>query len=241
MSFGFRDQKESRRRRWRLFRLLFSVAVLVALGVAAYQTGTVLAERDVVRLRQVVDRQSADIAALGDENAELRQQTDAAGQAEADWRKRYETEVPTGRSRELLTLIEQQMNKGADPARIEFLVAAAANERSCDGVPVTKRFLVRTPLYQGANDVSTFADSTIVVFAEGESATDADGNPEAWFAAGKPVLLRFIEPGGGGTKASGMLPLYHSVVRGDKEFRFSIVAAELRGFVSVTAERCAFP
>lgn len=241
MSLGLRDQKEARRRRWRVFRLLFSAAVLVALGVAAYQTGTVLAERDVVRLRQVVDRQSADIAALGDENAELRQQADAAGRAEADWRKRYETEVPTGRSRELLTLIEQQMNNGADPARIEFLVAAAASERSCDGVPVTKRFFVRTPLYQGANDAATFAGSTIVAIAQGESATDAGGNPEAWFAPEKPVLLRFIEPGGGGTEASGMLPLYHSVVRGDEEYRFSIVAAERRGFVSVTAERCAFP
>jgi hypothetical protein len=241
MSLGFRDQKEASRRRWRLFRLLFSTAVLLALGVFAYQTGMVLANREVISLRLEVDRQAAEIVALGDRNAELRQQAEAAGLAEADWRKRYETEVPTGESRALFALIQEQMNKGADPGRIEFLIGTAANARSCDSEPVTKRFLVRTPLYDGANDVSTFADRTIVVVAVGESAIDAEGNPEAWFDPAKPVVVRFIEPGGGGTEAVGQLPLYHSVVRGDSEYRFAITAAERRGFVSATAERCAFP
>jgi hypothetical protein len=241
MSLGFRDQKEASRRKWRLFRLLFTTAVLLALGVFAYQTGMVLAKREVISLRLVVDRQAAEIVALGDENAELRRQTEAAGLAEADWRKRYETEVPTGKSRELFALVQDQLGKGADPGRIEFLVGTAANKQSCDAVPVTKRFLVRTPLYDGANDASTFADRSIVVVALGESATDAEGNPEAWFDPAKPVVLRFIEPGGGGTEATGLLPLHHSVVRGDSEYRFAITAAERRGFVSVTAERCAFP
>jgi hypothetical protein len=241
MSLGFRDQKEASRRKWRLFRLLFTTAVLLALGVFAYQTGIVLAKREVISLRLVVDRQAAEIVALGDENAELRRQTEAAGLAEADWRKRYETEVPTGKSRELFALVQDQLGKGADPGRIEFLVGTAANKQSCDAVPVTKRFLVRTPLYDGANDASTFADRSIVVVALGESATDAEGNPEAWFDPAKPVVLRFIEPGGGGTEATGLLPLHHSVVRGDSEYRFAITAAERRGFVSVTAERCAFP
>ena len=241
MSIGFRDQKEARRRRWRLFRMLFSLAALVSLGVVAYQSGTVLAEREVSRLRLEVDKLSKSGEALRDKNAELTKQAETAALAETEWRKRYETEVPTGGNLELLTLIKQQVEKGADPARIKFLVGVAANERACDGAPVTKRFLARTPLYEGANDVATFADKTIIVAAQGESATDTNGNPEAWFDRAKPILLHFIEPGGIGTQATGMLPLSHSVVRGDKEFRFSIIAAERQGFVSVTAERCAFP
>lgn len=241
MSLGFRDQKEAKRRRWRLIRLLFSLVVFVALGVVAYRTGTVLANREVVRLRLEVDKQFADIAALTGENVELLQLTEAARQAEADWRKRYETEVPTGKSRELLTLMQEQIKNGADPARIEFLISTAAKEQSCDATPVTKRFLVRTPLYEGANDAATFADKTIVVVALGESATDATGNPEAWFDPAKQVVLRFIEPGGGSTEAIGLLPLHHSVVRGNKEYRFSAVATVRQGFVSVTAERCSFP
>jgi hypothetical protein len=241
MSLGFRDQKEARRRRWRFFRLLFFTAVLVGLGIVAYQTGTLLANREVSRLRLEVEKQSTDIAALRDENVQLRQQAEAASQAEAEWRERYEVEVPTGRTLDLLALIKEQINKGADPERIEFLVGAAANDRSCDGEPRTKRFLVRTPIYEGANDAVAFADNTVIVTAQGESATDVNGNPEAWFDVAKPVLLRFAEPGGGGTEATGLLPLHHSVVRGDKEFRFSAVAAERQGFLSVTVERCAFP
>jgi hypothetical protein len=218
MSLGFRDQKEARRRRWRFFRLLFFTAVLVGLGIVAYQTGTLLANREVSRLRLEVEKQSTDIAALRDENVQLRQQAEAASQAEAEWRERYEVEVPTGRTLELLALIKEQINKGADPERIEFLVG-----------------------YEGANDAVAFADNTVIVTAQGESATDVNGNPEAWFDVAKPVLLRFAEPGGGGTEATGLLPLHHSVVRGDKEFRFSAVAAERQGFLSVTVERCAFP
>jgi hypothetical protein len=217
------------------------MAVLVGLGVLAYKTGTVLANREVVRLAGEVESQAATIAALRDENAKLALQAETAGQTEAEWRKRYETEVPTGKSRELFDLVQEQMSKGADPARIEFLVGAAANERSCGGQTKTKRFYVRTPIYEGANDAVTMADNTVIVFAQGESATDADGNPEGWFDAAKPVLVRFIQPGGGGTEVSGLLPLHHSVVRGDREYRFSIAAAERRGFVIVTADSCAFP
>lgn len=241
MSLGFRDQKEASRRRWRLFRLLFFMAVLVGLGVAAYRTGTVLAEREVSRLRVEVDRLATGIAALRDEKVQLQQQAEAARLAETQWRERYDAEVPTGKSRELFDLVQEQMNKGADPARIEFLIAAAANERTCDGQPRTKRFYVRTPIYEGANDAVSMADNTVIVFALGESATDVDGNPEGWFDAAKPVLVRFVEPGGGATEVSGLLPLHHSVVRGDREYRFSIVAAERRGFVFVTADSCAFP
>ena len=241
MSLGFRDQKEARRRRWRFLRLLFSTAVLIGLGVVAYQTGTLLANREVSSLRLEVENQTADITALRDENANLRQKAETALQAEAEWRGRYEAEVPTGKTLELLAMINEQMNKGADTERIEFLVGAAGKERSCDGEPRTKRFLVRTPIYEGANDAVAFANNTVIVTAQGESATDANGNREAWFDVAKPVLLRFVEPGGGGTEATGLLPLHHSVVRGDKEYRFSAVAAERQGFLSVTVERCAFP
>lgn len=241
MSLGFRDQKEAKRRRWRLVRLLFSTAVLVGLGVAAYRTGTVLARREVTVLQGEVERLSADLSAIRDENARLRQETDAARLAETQWRERYEAEVPTGRARELFALVQEQIAKGADPARVEFLVGAAAKERSCDSEPVTKRFLVRTPISVGASDAVTMADGALVVTAQGESALDANGNPEAWFDTAKPVTVRFAEPGGAATEAAGLLPLHHSVVRGDREYRFSIVAAERQGFAYVTGESCAFP
>lgn len=241
MSLGFREQKQAARRRWRFLKLLIFMAFLGGMGMLAYQTGTVLAQREATRLRLEVDRLSTDLTATRGDNVKLRQETQAAKAAEAEWRQRYESAVPTPEVGDLLALIREQIKKGADAERIRFLVGTAANERSCDGQPVSKRFLVRTPLYQGANDAVTFGDNAITVTAEGESATNADGNPEAWYDVAKPVKIRFIELGGKATEASGMLPLQHSVVRGDREYRFSIVAAERRGFVTVTGDSCAFP
>jgi hypothetical protein len=37
------------------------------------------------------------------------------------------------------------------------------------------------------------------------------------------------------------LPLAFSVVRGANEHRFMVTEADVRGFVSVTAERCDYP
>jgi hypothetical protein len=241
MSLGFRDQKEARRRRWRVIRFLITLAVLVALGVSAYRTGMFLAERESVRLRNEVERLTAEVAALSDGKAQAEEQAAVARQAEAEWRKRYETEVPTGKERELLDSIREQTGKGADPTRLAFLITTAAKERDCDAEGVTKRFLPRTAISVGASDAVTFAEGAIVVTGEGEPASNAEGKPEAWFDAGKPVTLRFIQAGGEASEAAGLLPLHHSVVRGNSEYQFNIVAGERQGFVTVTAIRCAFP
>ncbi len=241
MSYGFSEQKEARRRMWRVIRWLFATVLFLFLGVTSYWTGSKLAVSEVSRLQQEVDELARVVADLDDRNTQLQAQAAEAGESEARWRARYEAEVPTGNNKELLALIERQIEKGADPDRVAFLVNTAADERSCDGNTQTKRFLVRTPLYTGANDAVTFARNTITVTAQGESASNAEGKPEAWFDPAKTVTLRFFEPGGASSKASGALPLHHSVVRGDGEYRFSIVAGEKRGFIGVTIERCAFP
>ena len=241
MSLGFRDQKEARRRRWRVIRFLFTLGFLVVLGVVAWKSGTLLAQRETVRLQAEVERLAAEVASLGADKAAAEDQAQAAQGSEAEWRQRYEAEVPTAREKELLAAIRGQTGKGADPDRIEFLIGTAAKQAACDAEAVTKRFLMRTPLYQGASDAVTFADGAIVVTGAGDSAMDAEGNPEAWFDAGKPVTLYFVQPGGETIEATGPLPLYHSVVRGDSEYRFAVTAGERRGFVTATAERCAFP
>lgn len=241
MSLGFRDQKEARRRRWRVIRFMITLAVLVVLGVTAYRSGTFLAQRETARLQADVARLNSEVTRLSSEKAQAEEQMAASQKSEAEWRNRYETEVPTGEERALLESIREQTSKGADPARIAFLISTAAKERDCDAESVTKRFLPHTPIAVGASDAVTFAEGAIVVTGEGESATDAAGNPEAWFDPGKPVTLRFIQAGGAASDATGMLPLQHSVVRGDSEYLFNIVAGERQGFVTIAAVRCAFP
>lgn len=241
MTYGFSEQKAARLRRQRTIRWLFAMVFFLFLGTTSYWVGARLAEREVSALQQQVDELSRNVAELRDHNARLQAQAAEAGANEARWQARYKAEVPTGDIKELLAMVKGQIDKGADPERVAFLVNRAADKRSCDSETQTKRFLVRTPLYTGANDAVTFAGNTITVTAQGASATNADGNPEAWFDPAKPVTLSFVEPGGVGSEASGTLPLHHSVVRGDEEYRFSVVDGDRRGFVSATVERCAFP
>jgi len=47
--------------------------------------------------------------------------------------------------------------------------------------------------------------------------------------------------GGRKTTAAGRLPLHHAMVVGKREFRFSLKAGKQRGFLEVTADRCAMP
>lgn len=218
-----------------------TTALLLVLGIASYWTGAKLAVSEVSRLEDKVADLEKAAAELRDRNAALQSEAATARDAESRWHARYQAEVPTGTSRELLRLIESQIAKGANPDRVAFLVTTAAQEQSCDNELQTKRFILRTPLYSGANDAVSFASNAIIVTGEGASSIDADGKPEAWFDAGQAVTLRFAQPGGAASEASGLLPLHHSVVRGDTEYRFTAVASESRGFISVTAERCAFP
>ena len=243
MSLGLRESRnfERRRRRRRMVKWLFVMGAIGSLGVMSYRSGSALAQREVTRLRGEVDRLSAEVASLQDRNTRALATAEAARMREADLRKRYDKEVPTGRLRELLTHIQAAMSKGLDVDRIAFVIDAATHPRSCDAKPVTKRFLVRTPLYQGANVAVGFADGSITVTAEGEAATNGQGKIEAWFDPAKPVTARFIRLGGATTTAIGALPLHQSVVRGKNEYRFSVLAADQRGFVTVTAERCDFP
>ncbi|UCH73070.1 MAG: hypothetical protein JSU82_11960 [Rhodospirillales bacterium] len=241
MSFGFAEQKAARRRRWRIVRWLLTTAFLLVLGVSSYWTGAKLAKSEVTRLERKVADLEKDAAALRERNAALESEAAIARESESKWQARYKAEVPTGKSRELLTLIEDEIAKGADPQRVAFLVTTAADERSCDSALQTKRFLLRTPLYSGANDAVSFANNAIIVTGEGALSSDPDGKPQAWFDPAKPVTLSFRQPGGDRSEASGLLPLHHSVVRGDTEYRFTVTASESQGFITVTAERCAFP
>ncbi len=112
--------------------------------------------------------------------------------------------------------------------------------RDCKGEPATRRFLVKTPIYQGANDSVNFAANTITVTASGVSATDDAGNPEAWFDPALPITVQFAELGGGQSDVQGILPLHHSLVINDREHKFSIVAGA-RGFANVTGDECRYP
>ncbi len=243
MSLGIRDSRAARKRRFRRRFILVLVFFggLFALGWSAYQTGHALARLEVDILDDQVGNLTAEldesrrrIATLEVENRKL------AGERET-WRQRYDAEVPKGREKELFNHVQEQIANEVPTDRLRLMIEAAGRKLTCAGAPATKRFIVRTTLYQGSDDTVDFGDGIVTVTAEGETATNPSGKVEAWFDPARTVTVAFTELGGRRTMASGRLPLHHSMVVGSEEFRFAVKPGERRGFVEVTADRCAIP
>ena len=224
-----------------MLRWLFVLGGIVALGIFAYQTGSTLAEREMTALRKRVDTLSARVAELQAENATMAETTAAARAAQSHWERLYARDVPEGEAKNLLALVNAQLSEGTDPARLATLIDTAGDTDRCANEPITKRFVVRTPIYRGGADIASFGNDTINVTAEGQPAADEQGQPNAWFDPSQPVEVTFSGLGGRETSVSGRLPLNHSVVAQGAEYRFSVVPGDRRGFVSVTADRCALP
>lgn len=244
MSLGLSESRNRRRRQGRLLlmllRWLFVAAIAVAAGYYAYDLGSELA-------REEVRAKEAQLAQVNAENAQLR--TDITGLETAlreerglvaQWRDRYQAEVPSPEDAELLQVIQERLSKGVPRERLAQVIALAQDRDSCEPLADTRRFVVQNPVYSGANDSVSYAENAIIVTATGESEVNAAGQPEAWFDPAKPVTVFFTRPGGETTSTVGVLPLHHAVVVGDLEYRFSVVAGS-RSFAEVTGQSCVYP
>ena len=241
MTLGIRQRRAERKRRWRFLSRLLLVAVIVGAGALLYQTGAEISKGQIAGLEAEIARLAARERELGERNARLEVATADAQRAQAKAQARYEADVPQGKARELQALTGDLLGRGVAAERIGRMIEAAGRKLDCADEPATRRFLVRTPIYRGANDAVTFADNAITVTAAGNSARNNSGAPEAWFDPAQPVTVKFVEIGGTPSEVSGLLPLHHSVLWNDAEYRFAAVAADQRGFLNVSATRCGLP
>jgi hypothetical protein len=241
MTLGIRQRRAERQRRWRIIRGLLIVGTIAAVVGVAYQTGAEISRGRIAGLESEIARLTARERDLGERNARLEVDLATARGEVAQLQTRYAADVPTGAARALMLQTGELLGRGVAAERIGTMIAAAGQTLKCAGEPATRRFLVRTPIYRGANDAVTFAENAITVTASGASAKDINGKPEAWFDPAEPVSLRVTTIGGTTSEAGGALPLHHTVLWHDAEYRFSVVAADQRGFVLASAERCALP
>lgn len=241
MSLGYYDPDSRYRRRMRGFivRTTLFVLAVAAASTIGYRLG-------LEQLRSRETRLTDEVRALQEEKTALEQQAirmDAAARtAQAQYRDllaRFEREVPAGELRHLSSLVAKRLEEGVPAERLAFYIKTAARVRNC-GAPETKRFIVPTPTYQGANTAVTFADGRITVTGMGTNARSETGSAEAWYDPALPVKVIFTTIGGEQSESTGPLPLHHSVVVGGNEYRFTIVEGD-RSFVQVTSDRCAFP
>jgi len=232
--------RRARRIRWAIVKWILVLAAISAAGVYGYVSGTTLEQRKVAALNDEIEHLSRRLEDLQAEQGSLQAALAKSNSKLAEVTARYERDVPNGPLAEIIARVQERLEAGVALERIGFLVGAAENERDCKGAPVEKRFLLTTPLSNGGNDFVRFASGTIIITGAGVPAFNADGQEEAWFDPGKPITLRFERPDGKVEETQGRLPISRSLVVGDREHRFKIVAGE-RGFVRVVADSCAFP
>jgi outer membrane murein-binding lipoprotein Lpp len=246
MSLDLSESRLRQRRRRRLATIKWTVlfVLFVALGILAYRSGLALAEQEVRQLSSEIGRLSQDVAALQGQRDGLQTELNAARLREQEWQQRYARDVPTGEAKRIFGLVQDRLAAGVASDRIAFVVRTVDNRDTCDGRPTTKRFIL--PLARGGadedgNDSISWANGVIQITGTGQAATDGRGGPYGWYDPAKPVTIRFAQLGGRGVSAvEGKLPLHHSVVRGNSEWRFTIATGS-RGFVTVTGDRCTYP
>ena len=244
MSLGLYEDRHRRRRKRRMAMLKF-VFVLIVIGVVAvfaYEMGAETYRREISSLTEELQGTRAALSEARDSETEMRAERELAVKQAEEWEQRYQEDVPQGFAREVQEMVNARLQEGVSQERLSFLLRTASEPESCDDNPETKRFVVQTPYTGGANDSVGFDDGYLTVTASGEPATDANGNPEAWYDSDKPVTMTITVVGGGeSTTAEGLLPLQHSMVAGGREYRFTARPGDNRAFLNVTAVSCEYP
>ena len=238
----FGETRRSRRR-----QALLGTARLV--GVALAIAGGALASYQIGRSQSGIERArfESDLSALQELNrllseraASAEQRAEAAITRAARLQRSYDADVPQGQTRELLDLVQQRLKDGVPAARLEFLLREARVERKCDPPSETKRLLVHTSVTPTPAATAGFAENQITVTVEGAPQRKPDGRTDPIFDPQQPVTLHLLRIGRDVAKAEGRLPLSHSLVLGDREFRFTVKAAD-KGQAELIAQVCDFP
>jgi hypothetical protein len=169
---------------------------------------------------------------------ELRAEAQTANTRYEQIKAEYNSVMPEGPMQDITTLVRQQLDQGMAPERLSFVIKSARPPTDCTD-PETKRFVVSTPSYTGPASSASVADGAVIIKAKGASASNKAGQPEAWFDPAQNVEVTFTSVNGNEVK-KGMFPIRHSVVAGNREYRFTVEEGA-KSFAKVTFDSCAYP
>ena len=150
----------------------------------------------------------------------------------------FKEAMPEGPLRELVSLLKKSLDEGKDPQRLAFMLQSGRAPRNCTE-PDTKRFVVSTPAYEGPVSEVSLEEGALVVTGKGRSSSNEEGQPEAWYDPTKMVEVQFKTAEGQKTK-KGTLPIRHSIVVNDREYRLTI-ARGAQSFAKIVYDSCDYP
>ena len=220
----------------------FAMILILGAGWYAYRTGSSLAAREAGDLREEIVRVQDQLQSLEQQNAGLQRALEEQRVRGDDLGAQLARLAPTPEARKLLDLVRARVDAGVNADRLSEVITAIGPQWKCTGDPVTKRFLLNTPIMNNeANGAVTFANNAITVTGTGVSMVGENRQPVAVFDPGQPVTITFARLGGQSNQVSGKLPIHGSVQADNNTiYRFTVVEGD-RAFVSVTGQPCAFP
>ena len=216
----------------------FLLVVSMSVGVGIWM-GRQLGAESVISLKKQVKSLTAETEELQTTLTDLRAEAQTANTRYEQLRAEYNAAVPEGPMQDLLKLVKQQLDEGMEPGRLAFLLRSARPPTDCTEAD-SKRFIVSTPTYKGQDSSVSVADGAVVVSGAGVSAKNKEGAPEAWYDPSQDVTITFTSKLGGVEKKTGPLPMRHSVVVEDREYRFTVEEGS-RSFARVVFDSCAYP
>lgn len=228
-------------------RLAGIAAVVFILGLAGgfgFWLGGLHAAQKIVYLQGLVDEQRTQSETMQTTLTELSAEAKTAVMRYDQLQETYQQAIPSGGAVEaLVALVKKQLDEGMDPQRLEFVIRSARPPRNCTE-PETKRFVIATAANSGPASQVEIAEGAVVIKGTGVSATNTKGEAEAWYDPSKNITLEFASKDGLTEpkleKKAGALPLHHSLVVGNREFRFTIEEGA-RSFAKVVFDSCDYP
>jgi hypothetical protein len=219
----------------------FGVMLLVmfAAGAMGFFLGRQHVFKDEMVMTSQVETLTEEKKALEDVVTQLKAESLTATMRYQELQKTYSETIPAGPVQDLITLVRKQIDDGMDPERLAYLIRSARPPRNC-AEPDTQRFVVLTPAYKGPESKTSIAEGAITISASGASARNAKSEPEAWFDPSQSVTVNFVMKDGSKQTKKGIMPLYQSVILGDKEYRFTVTEGA-RSFAKVTFDSCDYP
>lgn len=151
----------------------------------------------------------------------------------------FDQELPEGPTRDLVQLVRKQLADGMPAERLSFLIKSARPPRNCSD-PSTKRFMVRTPAYNGPDSIASIGEGAVNISGVGASSRNKNGQLEAWFDPTQQVSVTFKISGEEAERKVGTLPLQHSLIAAGREYRFTLSEGE-KSFIKVTFDSCDYP
>ncbi|TVQ29824.1 MAG: hypothetical protein EA356_15685 [Geminicoccaceae bacterium] len=240
-TLGSSKRQRQRQARLRVVRAMLALALVVGLGVVAYQTGRAQNAAVIDRLDGEVARLETAVRTVRGEATAAREQARAATDRAIAIAERYRRDVPQEERADLLALLDRRLADGLTVERLAFVLQNVQPREDCADTVETRRFLVTTPVAVTREATVSFGGNRIIVTGQGTPDRDDEGRPVGWFDVAQPVSIRFLKLDGAVSLAEGVLPLSHRVIDGDREWRFLIRPQTERGFVEVSGRTCAFP